>query len=141
MPQINIRKTHPQFYWVLIGLAVTLISIGLLCLLVPVKDASFWYFVSPFFIIPAILLYGIFSYNYRFVRIGLILGTLYISFFAYAFIGGVARGAEKVEVKELAWLVPPWVFMALVFALSVKEPPSNSDAQAQKILEHNGKIE
>lgn len=127
--QFNIHKTHPNFYFVILGLALTVGSIGGLMFLIPEHSKAFYPFVTPFFIISALLLTGLFSGRYSIVRLGLILGTAYLSFLGYAFIFSIGIKLDNTKVRELAWLVPPWILMSFVFLLSLKEPPINPASQ------------
>jgi hypothetical protein len=138
MPAIHLNKTHPGLFKAVLGMAVTHIAIGGLMLYAflttgihknPILGITF---ITAFFVVGAIQLYGLLAPHYTWVRSGLILGLGLIGFLSLAFAPSIALKISDLEVKRIAWLMPPWGMLAWMHYLCVIEPPSNPSSESLK---------
>jgi hypothetical protein len=133
MPAIHLNKTHPQLFSVIFGFAVTHIAIGSLMLYgflttpAPThrNPALGLAFITAFFVVAAIQLYGLLAPHYTWVRRGLLAGLALIGFLSLAFGLSIATKLNETQIKQLAWVFPPWGLLALAHYLALIEPPEN----------------
>jgi hypothetical protein len=140
MPAIYLNKTHPGLFKAVLGLAVTHVAIGGLMLYgLLTTPASTHHnpalglaFISAFFVIAAIQLYGLYAPHYAWVRIGLIFGLALIGFLALVFGLSIGLKLSSTQTKQLAWLFPPWGLLAGAHYLCITEPPINPSTASLK---------
>jgi hypothetical protein len=138
MPAIHLTKTHPGLFKAVLGLALTHVAIGGLMLYAfltntaqenPVLGVTF---ISAFFVVGALQLYGLFRPRYTWIRSGLILGLGLIGFLSLAFALSIGLKISDLQVKRIAWLIPPWGMLAWMHYLCTIEPPTNPSSESLK---------
>ena len=130
MPAIHLNKTHPILFQAIFAIALTHLSVGGLMLHAvaslgarnPVLAA---FFITAFFVIGLMMLYGLLRPSYDWVRRGLTVGLLLIGFLSIAFVLSVGRTLNEEQTTRLAWIIPPWLWWAASHLLGLMEPPSN----------------
>ena len=136
MPAIHLNKTHPGLFKAVLGLAITHVAIGGLMLYgflttsthkSPVLGVTF---ISAFFVVGALQLYGLLARRYTWIRSGLILGLGLIGFLSLAFALSIGLKISDLQVKRIAWLMPPWGMLAWMHYLCVIEPPQNPTSES-----------
>jgi hypothetical protein len=135
MPAIHLNKTHPGLFKAVLGLTLTHIAIGGLMLYGfltnpvhknPVLGITF---ITAFFVVGGIQLYGLLARRYTWIRSGLILGLGLIGFLSLAFALSIAAKISDLEVRRIAWLMPPWGMLAWMHYLCTIEPPRNPSSE------------
>lgn len=130
MARVYLHKTHPGlFYWIL-AIALTHFSVGGLMLYALLYTPASTHsnpglgmaFIAAFFVAGSLQLYGILAPHYRYIRGGLIMGLALISFLALTFTLSVGLKLGELQIKQLAWLIPPWPLWAFSHYLALGEP-------------------
>jgi hypothetical protein len=137
MPAIHLNKTHPGLFRAIRSIALTHFGVGSLLLygsvsVVRTNPALAWGFIGAFYAITAMLVYGLYAPTYRWVRRGLILGLLLITFLSIIFAVSIGATLTESQTIRLAWILPPWLSWSYQHFLCLAEPPENPMAEGKR---------
>lgn len=130
MPKVYLRKTHPGLFKGVLSVALTHLLLSSLLLYGTLAahrnnvNLSLL-FIGAFMVISGTILYGLFAPHYRWVRIGLMLGFVFILFLSVSFLLAIGANLGRSEVIRYSWLIAPWPLFAYLQLIQLEEPPEN----------------